>query len=170
MKSEVYIFDIDGCIMPNLFENYGWVKDQDRNQVIREVNEKGKNISLFPHFIKYFRIYCKDALKIYFITGRQKKEFSILTINQLKPLFQFQYDFTIVWYPPHNKHSSRKYFRWKVQNIDQIMQKHAKNGVFFMIFDDLIKYFSKIPRLEKRHKIKAFVVKIDSDQKWGYLI
>lgn len=176
MKNEVFIFDIDGCILPNLFENYGWAKDQSREEVIREVNHHGRTAKLFPNFVKYFGEHCKNALKIYFITGRQEEEFKKLTLQNLEELLQFEYDFTIVWYPPNKKHTTKTYFRWKIATIKTIMKGYQnaskKRGldVKFIIFDDLSDYFTKLLKFRKKRDIDGVMIEIKTNEQWGWFV
>lgn len=172
MNNNVFIFDIDGCIMPNIFENYGWEDNQDRETVIREVNKNGRNVPLFPNFIKYYKKLCKDALKIYFITGRQEAEFKELTFQNLKSIFEFCYDFTITWYPPNKEHKVKPYFKWKFNTIKKIMEGYEKSSrkygikLSFYIYDDWDDYFPKISKYAKRHKISYFLGKKQSNEDW----
>ena len=176
MKNEVFIFDIDGCILPNLFENYGWAKDQSREHIIRDVNEKGKTARLFPNFVKYFGIQCQNALKIYFITGRQRNEFWELTMLNLDELSDFGYDFTIVWYPPNKKHTAKTYFNWKIKTIKTIMKGYQnaskKYGlkVNFIIYDDLSEYFPNLGKFAVKRGIEYYMNEIKTDEKWGWFV
>lgn len=172
MNHRVFVFDIDGSILPNLFENYGWTKGQDRNALIEDVNRKGKDAKLFPNFIEYYKTICRDAQKIYFITGRQEKAFRNLTLINLKPIWDFHYDFTIIWYPPTKKHTSKKYFKWKINTIRTIIKGYTKASAkydlknSFYIYDDLSKYFPKLLKYTKRHKINCMFLKKDSNEDW----
>lgn len=172
MNNSIFLIDIDGCILPNLFTNYGWAKKQDQDIVIKEVNEKGKDVRLFPNFIEYYRVICKDAQKIYFITGRQEAPFRNLTLINLKALWDLQYDFTIIWYPPDRKHTSKKYFKWKTNTIKTLIKGYTKTSAkyglknSFYIYDDLSKYFPKIIKYTNRHKIKCLCLKKDCNEDW----
>ena len=166
MNNVVFMFDIDGCILPNLFENYGWAKNQDRATVIREVNERGKNASLFPNFVTYFGMHCKDAVKIFFITGRQENEFFWLTIRNLQELGKFRYDFDIIWYPSNKKHEARTYFKWKVDTIKKLMKGLRAHGVKYAIFDDLPDYFLKLRKFANKRGIECHVARRKSNEDW----
>lgn len=168
----VFCFDIDGSIMPNIFQNYGWDEEQDRETVIREVNKNGKDVPLFPNFIEYYKTMCKDAQKIYFITGRQEEEFQELTLINLKPILEPQYDFTIIWYPPDKKHKPKPYFNWKITTIKKIMKGYTDSGkkyglrFTFCIYDDWDKHFPKIRKYARRHRISTFLGKKQSNEDW----
>ena len=172
MNNNVFIFDIDGCIMPNIFKNYDWDGDQDRETVIKEVNKFGKDVPLFPDFIKYYKTFCKNALKIYLITGRQEEEFKELTFHNLQPVFDIQYDFTIVWYPPDKKHKAKTYFNWKLNRTKKIIKGYEKSSrkyslkLSYHIYDDLVDYFPQIDKYAKRHKISYFLGKRQSNEDW----
>ncbi|MFX0137238.1 MAG: hypothetical protein ACFFDN_26610 [Candidatus Hodarchaeota archaeon] len=169
MKDTIFIFDIDGCIMPNLFANFGWAGDQDREQVIQEVNKNGMHISLFPAFIKFFKIKCKNAQHNYFVTGRQRNEFEQLTLKQLEPIYASNYPFSVIWYPSNKQHTVKKYFTWKVYAIKAIIQHRVKENVQFMIYDDLPDYFKKIHKLEKKYKIPITVQCVKNNADWEKL-
>ena len=172
MNNNVFIFDVDGCIMPNIFKNYGWDGDQDRETVIREVNKFGKNVPLFPNFIEHYKKFCKDALKIYFITGRQEEDFKELTLHNLQSILDIQYDFTIIWYPPDKKHKAKTYFKWKIRRIKKIMEGYEKSSrkyglkLSYYIYDDWVDYFSQIEKYTKKHKISYFLGKRQSNEDW----
>lgn len=168
-KKEIYIFDIDGCIMPSIFPNIH-DPNQNREQIIREVNEEGKDISLFPEFIKFYKNIYKKALLVLFITGRQQKTFGELTEYQLKKLRTFKHYF-ILFYPEEYPHVPKAYFQWKIEMITCIFRVFKNSeGIMFRIFDDMGDYFNEIKFIAISLSLKHKCYFINSDKLWEFLI
>ena len=53
--NEVYIFDIDGCIMPPIISNFD-ENGEPREKLVNEAKNIGRKIKLFSNFI-YFCIF-----------------------------------------------------------------------------------------------------------------
>jgi len=147
---DIYIFDIDGCIMPPIFSNF--IGDESRKNIVKKAITNGNNIELFPGFIKFYKKYCNNAESIFFITGRKRSEFGRLTENQLKSLSSTK-KFHIIYYPEKKSHKIKKYFSWKVKEIKKIirsmvrtksLRNSSEKNIKFNIFDDLNEYFPKI--------------------------
>ena len=173
---EVYIFDIDGCIMPPIFSNFN--SNESRKNIVKEAIKNGNNVNLYPAFIKFYKKYCIQAESIYFITGRKKSEFGLLTENQLKSLANIK-EFNIVYYPERNSHKIKKYFTWKAKKTKDIIKNTVKknnldsnsNGnIKFSIFDDMNNYFPKIREFEKKWDIQIQLTFIEDENYWNLLI
>jgi len=141
-KKKVFLFDIDGCIMPNLFQNFP-LKEQsqkEREVIINDVIKKGLNTKLFLNFINYYLKNCVDHT-IIFITGRQKSEFKELTEKQLEPLKKINLYYTIYYYPENRSHNPKEYFSWKKNVIKMYINEENRK---YLIFDDLDDYFKDL--------------------------
>jgi len=176
MMKEVYIFDIDGCVMPPIFSDFKI--DESREKTIKKIVDNTINIKLFPDFIRFYDKYCKNAEMIFFITGRKGSEFGTLTENQLESLSGIR-NFQIVYYPEKKSHKIRKYFSWKVKKIKKIIKNGANSKTFkdnnekiikFNIFDDMDGYFSKIEDFATHYGVQAQLSLIENDNSWNYLL
>ena len=173
---EVYIFDIDGCIMPPIFSDFN--NNESREKVVKEVINNGNNVVLFPDFIKFYEKYCKNAESVFFITGRKSGEFGKLTENQLKSLSNVR-KFHIIYYPERKPHKIKKYFSWKVKKIKEIMRNivrrkdlgdNSDKNIKFNIFDDMNDYFSKITDYADNIGVQAHLSLIDNENSWNFLL
>ena len=54
---DVFIFDIDGCIMPNVFPLITESKKDDEN-INQEIVKRASDVSLFPEFIEFYKKNC----------------------------------------------------------------------------------------------------------------
>ena len=176
MMKEVYIFDIDGCVMPPLFSDFE--NDESREKTIKKIVENSNNTELYPDFITFYDKHCKKAEMIIFITGRKMSEFGKLTENQLESLSNIR-DFQIIYYPEKKSHKIRKYFSWKVKKIRKIIKNAANYKTFkdddekiikFNIFDDMDGYFSKIEDYATHYGVQAHLSLIENDKSWNYLL
>jgi len=173
---EVYIFDIDGCVMPPIFTNFNI--GERRANLVKEIIKNGNNVKLFPSFIEFYKKHCTQAEYVYFITGRKLSEFGKLTADQLKALNDIK-KFQVVYYPERKGHRIKKYFAWKVKKIKKIIKdcikrensyENFKRGVKFNIFDDMNDYFQKIRRMEGKWRIQIHITLIDSENDWNHII
>lgn len=176
MLKEVYIFDIDGCVMPPIFSDIE--NDESREKTIRKIVDTSNNIELYPDFIRFYDKHCKNAEMIFFITGRKGSEFGKLTENQLESLSNIR-NFQIIYYPEKKSHKIRKYFSWKVKKIKKIIKNAAKLKSFkdnnektiqFNIFDDMDGYFSKIEDFATHYGVQAHLSLIENDNSWNHLL
>lgn len=157
---KVYIFDIDNCIMPNVFPNL------NEKGSIEEIRRKLKAISLYPEFIEYFKkITNAPGIKIFFLTGRKSKDFRIETINQLKLL-----DITeehIIFYPKEYSYSKIRYFVFKIYNILKIAIMNNKY-LEVVVFDDKKEYFEKLLKKAEQLNIRKLKLNFvfDSENYW----
>ena len=173
LTREVYIFDIDGCIMPPIFTNFN--KNEPRKKIVKDVIKNGNNVKLYPNFIEFYRKYCKKAELIFFITGRKSSEFGKLTENQLQSLTNIR-KYQIIYYPESKKHKIKKYFTWKTKEIEKIIKNTIKSKDFidcieekvkFFIFDDLNDYFPRIKKYESKYKVQIYLGFIDNKNMWN---
>ncbi len=174
---EIYIFDIDDCILPAVFPNLD-DNSMPREKVIKDTLEKGKYVSLFPEFMEYYEKYCKNAVSIFFLTGRQEREFSELTEMHLMPLKKIK-PFQIIYYPAELSHTSKEYFEWKVKQIQEILigkfnqelsDENLKKNFIFKIFDDITDYFPRVQEIAGSLGLNISLISIDSSKKWLTLI
>ena len=161
----IFIFDIDGCIMKSIFPNIH-DNDQDRDQIIKEVNEYGKTISLFSDFIHYYKLHCTKHSLVFFITGRQDKPFRALTEYQLRPLQTIK-PYFLVFYPLNKEHTAIQYFQWKVNMIFSIFKlfQSIKN-IIFHIFDDMVDYFDSLRIIVKSMDLTCHLHNIYKNDQW----
>ncbi|MEE9378418.1 MAG: hypothetical protein V3V33_10320 [Candidatus Lokiarchaeia archaeon] len=173
---EIYIFDIDGCVMPPIFSNFN--SNETRKIIVKEVIKNGNNVNLYPVFMKFYEKYCIQAELVFFITGRKKSEFGILTENQLQSLANIK-PFQTIYYPEGKSYKIQKYFAWKVKEVKEIIKNAMKNKKFnensreninFNIFDDMHEYFPKIRRFEDKWDIKTHLTMIENEHNWNQLL
>ena len=147
----IFFFDIDGCICESFFPN---LKEKvDINALRRRILET----KLFPGFIKYFNIISKHpGMKIYFITGRRAKDFQDETITQLEPLKINRKQ--LIFFPDEYNHSKIRYNNFKIFNILSLAAK--REGIEFIVFDDLDGYFLKLLNLALKMNIKDIKVEL----------
>ncbi len=140
---EIHIFDIDGCIfpaknekgqdiMPNKFES---------KTPAKEIINKMKRTKLFPSFINFYKLIAniKD-IKNYFITGRGKKDFQIITLKQLSILNTKKNRDTLIFFPDDKSLTKRSYYEFKIYQILKIITEN--NGLSKInIYDDKSQYF-----------------------------
>ncbi len=171
---EVYIFDIDGCIMPPIFSNFN--DGESRKNIVKKAITNGNNIELFPGFIKFYEKYCNNAESIFFITGRKGSEFGKLTEDQLKSLSNIK-EFQIIYYPERKPHKIKKYFSWKVKEIKEIIRckteikrlgNSNEKNIKFNIFDDMNDYFPKIKDFIDTFGFKIQLSLIDNESSWNF--
>lgn len=141
---DVFIFDIDGCIMPNIFPVIEEVQN-DKEIINKKIIKKAFYISVFPEFVEFYKKNCVESLAVYFLTGRKQKYFRKITESQLKPIENYK-NYIIKYYPDKKPHTLKQYFNWKVNSIKQIMNQWAQDFVRFHIYDDLEDLFPFIFR------------------------
>ncbi len=144
VMGDVFIFDIDGCIMPNIFPLIKESKT-DGGHISQEIVKKASDISLFPEFIEFYKQNCAQCQAVYFITGRKRKYYGKITESQLEPLKIYK-DYIIKHFPDNKPHILKEYFHWKAKNIKDIMNQWSQDSVRFHIFDDLIDLFPIISK------------------------
>jgi len=173
---EVYIFDIDGCVMPPIFSNFN--DNESRKNLVKEVIKNGNNVNLYPAFINFYEKYCIQAESVFFLTGRKKSEFGTLTENQLQSLTNIK-EFHVIYYSEGNSHKIKKYFTWKANKIKEIIKNtiNRKNfsldsleNVKFNIFDDMNDYFLRIRKLEDKWHIQIYLTLVANENSWNQLL
>ena len=132
--NKIFIFDIDGTIIPDIFRNRIWGPD-----TVTKIIEEGGLMELFPGFIDYFISRCRHAKKVYFVTGRVKKDFLGMTVFQLLPIINDKIE--IIFYPPDKSYDEKVYYDWKTKTIRKIIKNH-KDSIFY-IYDDRCGYYKK---------------------------
>jgi len=173
---EVYIFDIDGCIMPPIFSDFD--NNNSREKIVGDAIHNGNGIKLFPDFITYYKKYCINAESIFFITGRKRSEFGKLTNKHLLPLVNIK-KFSVIYYPETKSHKIRKYFNWKAKKIKTIIKNTVikkdfviskKQKFTFNIFDDMNNYFSNIIKFGDKQDIRMHLTLIKNNNSWIQLL
>lgn len=135
VMGQIFIFDIDGCIMPNIFPlNKETKKDDD--SLNQKLVKRASDISLFPEFIEFYKKNCVESLAVYFITGRKQKYYGEITESQLKPLKLYK-NYIIKHFPDNKPHILKEYFHWKAKTIKDIMNQWSQDSVRFHMYDDL---------------------------------
>ncbi len=175
--NEVYIFDIDGCIMPPIISNFD-ENGEPREKIVNEAKNIGRKIKLFSNFINYYAKSCKRAKSVFFITGRKYSEFGKLTeskLNLLKRLRAFQ----IIFYPEGKVHESDEYFEWKSDRVQKIINNHInrnnrnsvdkdyRDNTVFHIFDDMNDYFPKIKEFSETIGLEVNLSLITGEKSWN---
>ncbi len=172
---EIYIFDIDGCVMPPIFSNFN--SNESRKIIVKEVLKNGNKVNSYPAFIKFFEKYCIQAELVFFITGRKKSEFGTLTENQLQSLANIK-PFQTIYYPEGKSHKIKKYFTWKAKKIKDIIKNTIKNKRFnesskekinFNIFDDRNEFFPEIREFKDKYCVNIRLTLIDKENSWNIL-
>lgn len=169
------IFDIDGCIMdssdfyPNLTD-----KEQTKaqiEQIVKESNEKGKDIKLYPNFLQYY--HSSQAIKNIFLTRRKASHFHHLTLQQLAPVLH-QNNIQVIFYPEDYLHTETNYYFYKTQTIMNYLlsfYKILKNPLKVRVFDDHSDYFLDllyildINKSSNNFNIKCFLIQSNKDWK-----
>lgn len=156
IMGDIFIFDIDGCIMPNIFSTVDKTKMDDET-IIQSRIDRFTDISLFPEFVEFYRKNCTVSLAVYFITGRKRKDYGKITEFQLTPL-KIHKDYKIKHFPDKKPHILKVYFHWKAKIIKSIMEKWFKDSIRFYIYDDLEDLFpiifKEIPAVNNDYKCK----------------
>lgn len=146
----VNIFDIDGCIIKDVFSNKELTtEDIEKTRVMLD------KIKPYNTFLDYFKKVCikENVINNIFITGRKEKDYGEITRKQLKLL---NHTYGISFYPNNLRHIPEQYFQWKIDIIKEtskFMVKinktfddfyKEKTKVIINIYDDLNQYFEKL--------------------------
>ena len=171
VAEEIYIFDIDGCVMAPIISDFN-DNHSSRKETVDEALNNGHTIKLYPDFIKYYKRNCESSESVILITGRKKSEFGKLTESQLKPLNKIK-RFHIIYYPEGNEHESDVYFEWKIKKVQGLINNNRKDQSneynklrFFKIFDDMDDYFPKIKKLSEKFGVKVKFYLINGKNSW----
>jgi len=175
LAEEIYIFDIDGCIMPPIISNFNDDDNKSREKTVNEIVDNGSKIKLYTDFVEYYIKNCRKADSVVFITGRKKSEFGKLTESQLKPLNNIK-RYRIIYYPERKTHEPSEYFEWKVKKIQEIINMNGKNQdidynkrIFFKIFDDMGEYFLMLKEFSEKFRLKVKLFLINEGEGWNSL-
>jgi len=165
---DIFIFDIDGCIMPDIFPNIKEI--QIDNKIIEfEYKKKASNVSLYPEFIEFYKKNCTNSLAVYFLTGRKQKYYGRITQSQLKPLKIYKH-YSIKHFPDNKPHISKEYFHWKAKTIKGIMNQWFHDSVRYHIYDDVEDIFPfifrEIPHVEGEYNCNL----IQEQDDWVHII
>lgn len=141
---DIFIFDIDGCIMPNIFPLVEEIQNdfEIKNQ---EIIKKVSNLSLYPEFIEFYKNNCKNSLSVYFVTGRKTKYYKTITETQLKPIRIYK-NYFIKFFPDNKSRDLKEYFKWKVNILKDIINHWSDDIVKFHIYDDFKALFPLISK------------------------
>jgi hypothetical protein len=171
---EIYIFDLDGCVMPPIFSNFV-DRRKSRDKLVDYVEKNGYKVSLFSSFLRFYEKHCRNAKSIIFITGRKKSEFGKLTDSQLNPLTTIK-SYNIIYYPEEKVNRAQEYFDWKTEEIEQILKREIENSLNYKenfkvkIFDDLVKHFPRLKKIAKNLDLRVAFFKIKGEKSWTSLI
>ncbi len=174
---EIFIFDIDGCVLPQVFPNI-YKNNAPNEDFMNEALKKGEGVSLFEDFVKFYEKHCKNAHHVFFMTGRQKRYFGEITEKQLFPLKKIK-EFDIIYYPEEKSHDAEEYFNWKIESLEEIFKKQQKalasnlngrNALMFRIFDDMDEYFPAIKALSKQYAYTTVLTSIKGSKTWTLLL
>ena len=170
--NEVYIFDIDGCIMPPIISNFDKTA-KPREKMVNEAKNIGRKIKLFSNFINYYEKYCKHANSVFFITGRKHSEFGTFTESKLSILKKLK-AFQIIYYPESKLHESQEYFEWKTNIVQKIIRRSITdkiygNNIIFHIFDDMNDYFPSLKELSEQNGLEVNLSLIKGEKSWKKL-
>ena len=176
LAEEIYIFDIDGCIMPPIISNFNEDDDdKSREKIINEIVDNGSKIKLHKDFVKYYKRNCERSESVIFITGRKKSGFGKLTESQLKPLNKIK-RYRVIYFPERKLHESDVYFEWKIKKVKELINRNGKiqykdhsKARFFKIFDDMDEYFPKIKELSEIFGVKVKLYSINGENSWESL-
>lgn len=159
---DIYIFDIDGCIMPNRFQNFTEAMDLSEN-LNHIIKDKITNLSLFPEFLEFFKLNCVKSSAIYFITGRKQKEYGKITERQLGPLKKYK-NFLLKFYPDDKPYIKKEYFNWKYNTITRIIEYHHNDFENIHIYDDFEDVIFKLREISTlNHKIHCNLIQKQRD-------
>ncbi|MFX1273954.1 MAG: hypothetical protein ACFFAT_02820 [Promethearchaeota archaeon] len=164
----IHIFDIDGCILPSVFFNIQY-NDILKEEIIKEVINRSRNVVLFPEFINYYSQNCVNGSMNIFLTGRKERAFNQLTQTQLFPL-KIISPFKIIYYPEEKSYLSKEYFNWKTKKIQNLFIENKSynndNQVEYIIYDDMIEHFNSIKKLAKSLNINISLKPIKTSNDW----
>jgi len=153
----MFIFDIDGCIMPSLFPNLKAQDPEERDALIKKVIQKGVGMKPYSSFSRFLKNNVRHDDLIYFVTGRQESSFGNLTRHQLvKYIYLTKTLPEIIFYPEHGTYEEKSYLKWKHETIRDLLQI----GYFHHVFDDMNGYFDP---LENVHGCKCYQVQDEKD-------
>jgi hypothetical protein len=143
-SKEIHIFDIDGCIFP--------MKNNKGEQIMpcefsskfstEEILNKMIGVELYPSFINFYNLIVSEnkKIQIYFITGRKKKDYQIITLEQLSILNTILNRDNLIFFPNKKSITRRSYYNFKIDHILEIIN-NDNNCSNIYIYDDIFEYF-----------------------------
>jgi len=165
----INIFDIDGCIMKDVFSN------KELNiEDIKRTRKLLADIEPYPSFINYYKTKCSEdnVIQNIFLTGRREKDYGEITRNQLKKVDKIY--IAVHFYPKNLRHIPEDYFPWKVKKIEELVSffvkvnkdfdeiYEEKTKVIVNVYDDLNRYFKDL-KSSKDHKYNCFHIRKEKD-------
>jgi hypothetical protein len=174
-KTEIFICDLDGCIWDQAFPSLNGdpLLDGEREELVQDLNERLREIDVYPNFIRYFRE-CSPK-QLIFITGRKKEDFGDVTTHQLKLLRSEKAYTDPIYYPPNADHTQDAYLSFKVDAIiallPHIIRKYPNSKI--KIFDDNQEYFERLHSLIRAQYDHGVCLDIStywiqSNEDWSY--
>jgi len=170
LRKEVYIFDIDGCIMPSIFNEMNFFIYFLKK--VNKLNKRADQTQLYPSFVKYYENHCMEAELVVFLTGRKHSEFGDITRKQLKRLQKFK-NFRLIFYPEQKNHQLKEYLKWKTQNIFHIITNKIANERIekiieynFKIFDDNGRYFKELKKITEELPVTLSFSQVYGENCW----
>jgi len=153
---EIHIFDVDGCIFPSRNkEGVHIMPNEFKSETPREeIKSRMEKTKLFPSFINFYKLIINNVkdIKIYYITGRKKKHFQIITLEQLSILNTKKGRDTLIFFPDDMNLTRRSYYEFKIYHILKIISENNGNSKI-NIYDDRFEYFDVLKERLKDIKI-----------------
>lgn len=156
MSERIFIIDIDGCIIENIYPNF-----DEKRISLEEVKNRLLQKDLYQEFWDFlYYVINPDLDGICFITGRKKSELGSITEIQLNKIKNMQIKYCIIFYPEKLEITSENYFNFKIDNCNHIIKNNWSKNIF--IIDDKDDYFKNI---EYRCNVKG-CFKIKNKHSW----
>ncbi|KKM50049.1 hypothetical protein LCGC14_1556440 [marine sediment metagenome] len=153
---EIHIFDIDGCIFPaKNGKGIHIMPTEFQSKTSREeIKNRMDKVELFPSFINFYKFVVNNIkhIKFYYITGRNKKNFQIITIEQLSILNTKNNRDTLIFFPDNIILTGKSYYKFKICHIIKIILENNGNSKI-NIYDDRFEYFDILKERLKDMKI-----------------
>jgi len=174
---EIHIFDIDGCIFPARNGNGEHImptkfKSKNTTKEIIEIINRMKEVELFSSFIDFYKFVNNNVkqVKNYYITGRDKKNFQIITLEQLSILNTIINRDTIIFFPDKKPLTKKSYYNFKFTHILKIITDD--NGLSKInIYDDRFQHYNilKEKLKDNTNDIHFYMVK-EPEQFWDLML
>ena len=154
MDKDVYIFDIDGTIVKDIFSNLNTFVPVD------EARKLMAEQTISNNFVTFFNKIAHNH--IYFVTGRQHKFYGDITHNLLKKI---NIDNNIIFFPDTKQITVENYIKFKINSIKKIIKNHKNQWI--IIFDDKPLYFKPLyKKIQKINNKISFVYVPHWDNFW----
>lgn len=166
-SKDMFIIDIDNCIMESVFPN--------TNQEVKDIEgiiNKSKGITIYKEFIDIFNTAFYKAKEIFFLTSRKESEYGELTKKQLAPLNVFRTlsskypPLKIIFYPEDLTHETNIYDTYKLEKSKDLIYRF--NGLYewFHIIDDMIRYYEPLFAWKEEHEHSCKLYQIKQPLDW----